>query len=583
MEHSRPSTSINTLDRLIHAAEGRITSGISPTSLFLAYMDWAIHLANSPGKQGELIQKAFKKNERFWTFLSKKTGAIKCIEDDESCITPLPQDKRFSSEAWKDLPFSLYVQSFLLTQQWWHNATNGVHGVSKHHEEVVSFVTRQLLDIVSPSNFLMTNPEVLKVTQQEGGMNLVRGAENFLEDWERNRRGQGPVGVEKFKIGVNLAITSGKVIYSNRLIELIQYSPSTQTVHAKPILFVPAWIMKYYILDLSENNSMVKYMVDRGYTVFMISWKNPTEKDRDLSLQDYMDLGVLSALHQVEDITSSRHIHTVGYCLGGTLLMLTAAALAKETQSTIGSITLLAAQTDFSEAGELMLFIDHSQVAYLEDMMWEQGYLDAKHMGGAFQLLRSNDLIWSKILNEYLMGKRSEVMDLIAWNNDPTRMPYQMHTEYLEKLFLNNDFSEHRYQVHGKYVSIGDIRCPLFVVGAEKDHIAPWKSVYKIKNLARTDVTFLLASGGHNAGIISEPGHQNRHYRVSLKKKGDRYIHPDKWFDTVEKQAGSWWPEWDGWLATRDTAKQVSPPKMGGKELEFQKRFLDAPGRYVQE
>jgi len=581
MEHSRPTTSIHPLDRLIHANQGRLTSGISPTSMLLAYVDWAIHLANSPGKQGELAKKALKKSGRFWTYAAKRLGTPCNLVGDDCGIEPLPQDKRFSSEGWKTLPFAFYAQSFLLTQQWWHNAINGVHGVSKHHEEVVSFTTRQLLDIVSPSNFLMTNPDLLSATQQEGGMNLVRGVQNFLEDWERNQRGAGPVGTDVYKVGENLARTAGKVVYSNRLIELIQYSPTTEKVQAEPILFVPAWIMKYYIMDLSEHNSMVKFLVDQGHSVFMISWKNPDESDRGLGLEDYIDSGVMAALQQVSAIIPEQKIQTVGYCLGGTLLTLAATALAKEEKTPISSITLLAAQTDFSEAGELMLFIDHSQVAYLEDMMWDQGYLDAKQMGGAFQLLRSNDLIWSKMLHDYLMGKRAPVIDLMAWNSDATRMPYRMHSEYLEKLFMNNDFSEHRYQVHGRHVSLGDIRCPLFVVGAEKDHIAPWKSVYKIKSLTRTDVTFLLASGGHNAGIISEPGHPHRHYRVSLKKKGDKYIDSDKWFETTPIKEGSWWLEWEQWLVGEKT-ERVSPPKMGG-EGRAGECLIDAPGRYVLE
>jgi len=581
MEHRHPTTSVNTLDRIIHAAEGKITAGISPTSMMLAYMDWAIHLANSPGKQGELVKKAIKKNSRFLSYVVKRLTYLGSDVDNEYCIEPLPQDKRFESDAWKTLPFSLYAQSFLLTQQWWHNAIGGVHGVSKHHENVVSFTTRQLLDVISPSNFLITNPDLLLVTVQEGGMNLVRGTQNFLEDWERNQSGAGPVGVESFQVGRNMATTAGKVIYSNRLIELIQYSPTTEKVYAEPILFVPAWIMKYYIMDLSEQNSMVKFLVDQGHTVFMISWKNPTETDRDLGLESYIDLGVMAALKEVLSIIPDQKIHTVGYCLGGTLLTLAATALAKEEHTPIGSMTLLAAQTDFSEAGELMLFTDYSQVAYLEDMMWDQGYLDTKQMAGAFQLLRSNDLIWSKVLHDYLMGRRAEMNDLMAWNSDATRMPYRMHSEYLEQLFMNNDFSEHRYRVHGKSVSLGDIRCPLFVVGAEKDHVAPWKSVYKIKSLTRTDVTFLLASGGHNAGIISEPGHPRRHYRTSLKRGEDKYIAPDKWFETIPLQEGSWWLEWQRWLDGQCKQK-LSPPEMGGNKGAAH-LLADAPGRYVLE
>ena len=576
-EMPAPTSHIYPIDRFLHANESRLTAGISPSSAMLAYLDWAMHLANSPGKQGELVQKAVRKSIKFGSHV----GRLLAGKDEACCIEPLPQDHRFRAPDWQRMPYSLWYQAFLLYQQWWHNATVGVEGVSDHHQGVAAFSARQILDAFSPSNFPATNPEVLKATLQSGGMNLVGGFQNFLADWERAVLQKPPVGAENFRVGKEVAITPGKVVYRNRLIELIQYSPTTKTVHPEPILIVPAWIMKYYILDLSPNNSMVKYLVDQGHTVFMISWKNPTEADRDLGLDDYIDRGVLHALAAARAIVPEQPVHAVGYCIGGTLLSIAAAALGRDGKDWLKSVTLFAAQTDFTEAGELMLFIDQSQVAYLEDLMWDQGYLDTKQMAGAFQILRSNDLIWSRIVHDYLMGERTPMIDLMAWNADATRMPYRMHSEYLRSLFLENDLAEGRYYVGDKPVALTDIRAPIFAVGAEKDHVAPWKSVYKIKLLSDTEVTFLLTSGGHNAGNISEPGHPHRHHRISTKREGEPYVAPDEWFASRKQRDGSWWPTWQAWLA-KHSGDQVKPPGMGRAKAGYPP-LCDAPGTYVLE
>jgi polyhydroxyalkanoate synthase len=565
------------IDRLLHANEARLTAGLSPASATAAYLDWAVHLANSPGKQGELFEKAFGKSLNFAAHL----GRITTGEKVEPCIEPLPQDHRFRGEDWQQLPYRIYYQAFLLLQQWWHNATVGVEGVSRHHQNVVAFSVRQALDVFSPSNFLLTNPEILKATASAGGMNLVRGIQNMFEDWEHFVLGKPPVGSEKFRVGQEVAITAGKVIFRNRLIELIQYAPTTGTVHAEPVLIVPAWIMKYYVLDLSPNNSMVKYLVDQGHSVFMISWKNPTEDDRNLGMEDYLELGVMQSLEAVRSIVPAQQVHTVGYCIGGTLLSVAAAALGRDGRDILKSMTLFAAQTDFTEAGELMLFIDQSQVAYLEDLMWDKGYLDAHQMAGAFQMLRSNDLVWSKVVHDYLMGERAPMIDLMAWNADATRMPYRMHSEYLRKLFLNNSLAEGHCEVAGKAVALTDIRVPIFVVGAERDHVAPWRSVYKINLLSDTDVTFLLTNGGHNAGIISEPGHPRRHHRIATKHRGEAYVAPDDWFVRTPAHKGSWWPTWQAWLVEH-SGERVKPPPMGKPKAGFAP-LADAPGTYVLE
>jgi polyhydroxyalkanoate synthase len=543
----------------------------------LAYVDWLAHLSIAPAKQAELVQKALRKYTRFFLY------ACKCAADHEAheavCIEPLPQDKRFNGPAWQGWPFNLVYQSFLLTQQWWHNATSEVRGVSPHHENAVSFTTRQFLDMFSPSNFLLTNPEILQATLQNKGMNLVQGWLNFIEDWERVIGEKRPVGSENYIVGENVAVTAGTVVYRNRLIELLQYKPATDTVWKEPVLIVPAWIMKYYILDLSPHNSLVKYLVDRGHTVFMISWKNPTADDRDLGLDDYMNLGVRSALDAVAAIVPGSRINTVGYCLGGTLLAIAAAAMARDGDDRLASITLLASQTDFEQAGELMLFIDESQVAFLEDVMWEQGYLDTRQMAGTFHILRSNDLIWSAMVRDYLLGERRPVNDLMAWNSDATRMPYKMHAEYLSRLFLHNDLAELRYYVGDRPVAISDIRVPVFCIATVHDHVAPWKSVYKIHLLSDTEITFLLTSGGHNAGIVSEPGHPGRTFQVSTSSANDKYMDPDSWQARTEVQDGSWWPAWEKWLVHHSTGR-LPPPAMGNITSGYVPNS-PAPGKYV--
>lgn len=563
------------IDRTAHAQLARVTMGLSPAALMGAWADWTVHLASSPGKQALLVEKAVRKQSRLFSYMAE--CAASSGESSSTCIDPLPQDRRFRDEAWQKPPFNLIYQNFLLHQQWWHNATTGIRGVTPQHEKVVSFAARQVLDIFSPSNFLPTNPELIQKTVDEGGANLFRGFENFVEDIKNVVGHRPPVGSEAFKVGENLAAAPGQVVYRNHLIELIQYAPTTAEVRPEPILIVPAWIMKYYILDLSEKNSMVRWLTDQGFTVFMVSWKNPDEEDRDFGMEDYLDLGILSPIDAIVEITGSKKVHATGYCLGGTLLMIAAAAMARDKDDRLASISLLAAQADFTEAGEITLFTNESQVAFLEDMMWDKGYLEAQQMAGAFQLLRSNDLIWSKILHDYLMGERSALIDLMAWNLDATRMPYKMHSEYLRKLFLENELATGKYKVGGRPIALTDIRAPVFAVGTETDHVAPWHSVYKIHLLADTDVTFVLTSGGHNAGVVSEPGHPHRHFSVLTTKSDDPYLDPEGWTERAVQKDGSWWLEWGEWVASF-SGESTPPPSMGS---EGYPPICDAPGTYV--
>ena len=567
-----------TLDRSLNAAIARYTGGLSPMAQVAAYWDWASHLAFSPGKQLRLSEKAAKKSLRLVNYAVRR--AFK-LDGTTPCIEPLPQDRRFDHPAWRMPPFDVIYQSFLLAQQWWFNATTDVRGVTRRHERAVAFGARQWLDMVSPANFLLTNPEVLAHTVRSGGANLVRGAANFVEDWDRDVGGKRPAGVENFVVGRDVAITPGKVVFRNRLIELIQYAPATAAVRPEPILIVPAWIEKYYILDLSPANSLVKYLTGEGYTVFMISWRNPGPNDRGTTFDDYRKLGAMAALDAVAAIVPGQKVHACGYCIGGTLLAITASTMARDGDDRLATMTYLAAQTDFTEAGELMLFIDESQLSFLEDVMWEQGFLDSRQMAGAFQLLRSSDLVWSRVMREYLMGERAPMTDLMAWNADPTRMPFRMHSEYLRKLFLQNDLAEGRYTVEGRPIALKDMNRPLFAVGTERDHVAPWPSVYKFHLLTDVEVTFVLTSGGHNAGIVSEPGHPGRRYRVATKASDATYVDPGVWAAETPIHAGSWWPEWSQWLAAHSGPPGPVPP-MGAPKAGYA-LLGDAPGTYVRE
>ncbi|PTM40649.1 alpha/beta fold hydrolase [Bosea sp. 124] len=563
------------IDRMREALGAQLSGGLSPTALALAFFDWSAHLAAAPGKRSELAWKAARKTGRLMSHLA----ACGLGAGAPACIDPLPGDDRFRSEAWSQYPYNVWSQSFLLTQQWWHNATHEVPGVTPHHEDVVAFAARQLLDMVSPANSPFTNPEVVAKTVEAGGANLVSGFRNWIEDAARQAAGEPPLGAEDFVVGRDVAATQGKVVLRNHLIELIQYAPTTETVQAEPILIVPAWIMKYYILDLSPQNSLIRYLVAQGHTVFCVSWRNPTAADRDLGLDDYRQLGVIAALDAIAAILPDRKIHAAGYCLGGTLLAIAAAAMARAGDARLASLTLLAAQTDFTEPGELALFIDHSQVRLLESMMWNRGYLASDQMAGAFQLLRSNDLIWSRLVHDYLMGERTPMIDLMAWNADSTRMPYRMHAEYLRRLYLGNELAAGRILVDGRPVVLQNLRMPLFVVGTERDHVAPWRSVYKVHGLTDTEVTFVLASGGHNAGIVSEPGHPHRRFRIATLGHDDTSISPDEWVERSEAREGSWWESWVGWLAVRSSG-QVPPPAMGYAE-SGPAPLADAPGTYV--
>jgi polyhydroxyalkanoate synthase len=555
------------LDRLLHAREARLTGSLSLISLQLAFLDWAQHLANAPGRRIALAELA----SRQWMRLALPAQWTK----------PLAGDHRFASDGWTHPPFNFIAQSFLLGEEWWRAATAGLPGVAKSHSDVVSFSARQILDVFAPSNSPLTNPDVLKATAAQFGWNFLRGYQNFLEDMQRAANHLPLDEVKGFAVGGDVAVTPGKVVLRNELMELIQYAPTTGTVRPEPILVIPAWIMKYYILDLSPQNSLIRYLVSQGFTVFCISWRNPGPELRDIGFDDYRRLGLMAALDAIKTICGDHKVHACGYCFGGTLLAIGAAAMARDGDDRLASATMLAAQTDFAEAGELQLFTDESQLALLDDVMWQQGYLDSTQMAGAFQMLRSNDLIWSRIIESYLLGEREHPFDLMAWNADATRMPYRMHSEYLHDMFLNNDLAEGRFQVEGRPVAISEIHLPIFAVSTETDHVAPWHSVYKIHLLNQGDITFVLTSGGHNAGIISEPGHPRRHYRIARRAAEGTYLAPEAWMAVAAERVGSWWPALVAWLNQR-SGQSIAPPRLGAPENGYPV-ICDSPGSYVRE
>ena len=564
---------IKDMDRAFRTVLAQASQGTSPLELGLATMDWISHLAISPGKRVQLAQSFLGKLQQLGIY-SIESLFNKSAEGPASTI-----ERRMSSEAWQKWPFKVFAQAHQVSKDWWKEATLGVEGVRGEHEIQMHALADQILDMLSPANSPITNPEVLQTTLKERGMNLARGMRFFVQDQMRNAAKNGVAENDAFKVGENLAVTPGKVVFQNSLLELIQYQPVTETVAAEPVLISPAWIMKYYILDLSPHNSMVKYLTEQGKTVFIISWKNPQKEDKNTSFEDYVELGLMKAIDAVSAICPRRKIHAVGYCIGGTLLSITASAMARDDDDRLQSISLFAAQADFSEAGEITRFVSPSQLSFLEKLMWKQGYLGTDKMGGAFSALRSSDLVYAGIVDRYFMGKKASLNDMMSWNADGTRMPYLMHTEYLTQLYLENQLSQSKFKVGGRTISISDIRVPLFVLGTETDHVAPWHSVYKFHNMTHGELTFALTSGGHNAGVVSGREHPRRRYRIHTRQNGDKYMDPDTWLESMDVNPGSWWPAWDQWLDQRTTA-QIKPPTMGASRKGY-KPLRDAPGEYV--
>ncbi|HOM15609.1 MAG TPA: alpha/beta fold hydrolase [Rubrivivax sp.] len=560
-------------DGAFHAALAPLSGGLSPISLLLAHADWAMHLLTQPAQSLRLALDA----QRTWLESSLQAWL------PSAAPAPGAADARFRHPGWAQWPFAPMVRAYLDAEAWWQRATQ-LRGMSAHHRDVTRLFARQWLDTLSPANFALTNPEVLQRTRERFGANFADGAAITLDRW-RQAHGLPPLQPPEhpYRPGVDLAVTPGKVVHRNALVELIQYAPHTPAVHAEPVFIVPSWIMKYYVLDLSPHNSLVRWLVSQGHTVFIVSWRNPDAGDALLAMQDYLQLGVFDPLAAIARLLPGERVHACGYCLGGTLLAIGAAALARpqavqraELLAPLASVSLLAAETDFSEPGEMGVLIDESQVAMLEDQMAERGFLTGRQMAGSFQFLHSRELVWTVRTRELLLGEPMRANDLMAWNADVTRMPAAMHSEYLRRCYLRNELAEGRYPVEGQAVSLADIRQPIFLVGTEKDHVSPWRSVYKLHRLTQAELCFVLASGGHNAGIVSEPGHAGRRYAMHTRRRGDPVPDADAWQARASRHDGSWWSAWHGWLLQHGSGTQRP-----ARAIPEAVALADAPGEYV--
>ncbi|MEM6532060.1 MAG: alpha/beta fold hydrolase [Myxococcota bacterium] len=546
------------LDRFVMARVAEFTGGLSPVDIVNAWVDWGGHMALSPGKGAAMAESAIRKSLR----LANLT--LRSVRGEE---VPAPPGFRTLDPGWTRFPFATYTHGHALLREWMLELTQGVRGLSPKHASLLAHMFTQAIDGMSPANFPWSHPAVLRATREQKGRNLARGFVHALRDGRRKPQ------QKTFEVGRDVAVTPGRVVFRNSLIELIQYAPSTDEVRAEPVLIVPAWIMKYYILDLEPANSLVRYLVEQGKTVFVVSWKNPEEADRHVSMDDYLKNGVLAAMDAIADLVPDTQIHAVGYCLGGTLLSIAAAYLAREGDDRLKTLSLLAAQMDFRDAGEVRVFLTEASLALLEARMERRGFLDIASMAGAFQSLRVSDLLFEPATQRYLLGTEPRMNALIAWNEDGTRLPQRMHSEYLRRCYLNNDLAESRYPVNGEPISMADIRVPTFVVATESDHVAPWRSVYKAHHLLRNELTFLLTSGGHNAGIVSGPEHPRRAYRVATRQPKHTYRGPDRWLAETPRKPGSWWSTWEQWIDSQSSTPvpaRKPPPGVGA-----------APGEYV--
>jgi len=501
-------------------------------------------------------------------------------EPAEAVAKPAADDRRFRHPDWSENPyFDFLKQSYLLNADWLKKTLLAVEGLDPDTARKIDFYSRQMIDALSPTNFALTNPEVLRETAEKKGENLVRGMENLMADM---KRGNGRPSIRQtdmtaFEVGRNVATTPGKVVFQNDLIQLIQYTPTTAQVFARPLLIMPPWINKFYILDLQPENSFVRWALDSGYSVFLISWVNPDARLKDKGFDDYMTEGPLAALDAIEQATAAREVTAIGYCIGGTLLAATLAWMAAKGDHRIKAATFFAAQVDFTDAGELRVFTDEAQVKMLEDQVKRDGYLDGAAMAWTFNMLRANDLIWSFVINNYLMGRDPPAFDLLYWNADSTRMPARMMLEYLRKMYQQNLLAKPGgMDVNGVPIDLHRIEVPVFFQATREDHIAPFRSVYKAMNIFGGPKTFALAGSGHIAGIINPP-HKNK-YQHWINESDKAYPDADAWLAEATERAGSWWPYWHDWNRRR-SGKKVKARVPGSGKL---KPIEDAPGSYVR-
>jgi polyhydroxyalkanoate synthase len=548
--------------------------GLDPMNLGSAFLEMTARMMANPAK---LVQAQLG----FWQdymLLWQNTARRLMGETPDPVAAPAPGDRRFKHEDWHENEvFDFIKQSYLLSARWIQTVVKDVEGLDDRTAQKVDFYTRQFVDAMAPSNFLLTNPEVLRRTVETGGENLVRGLNNLLADLER---GKGNLQIrmtdyEAFKVGENIATTPGKIVYQNELMQLIQFTPTTETALKRPLLITPPWINKYYILDLRPKNSFIRWAVAQGHTVFVISWVNPDERLAEKSFADYMREGPLAALDAIERATGQREVNTIGYCIGGTLTACTLAWMAAKKDTRIKSATFLTTMLDFAEAGELSVFIDEEQLKAMEEKMEKRGFHEGHEMAVTFNMLRANDLIWSFVVNNYLLGQEPFPFDLLYWNSDSTRMPARMHSFYLRQMYQQNKLIEAGgIELDGVKIDLRKISIPTYLLSTREDHIAPWKSTYRATQVFKGPKRFVLAASGHIAGVVNPPEAGKYSHWVNTELPAS----PDDWFAGSTELAGSWWPDWHRWVSGLDAATVPArqPGEGGLPALE------PAPGSYVK-
>jgi polyhydroxyalkanoate synthase len=544
-----------------------------PLGIGTAFMEMTAHMMADPSR---LVQAQLSLWNDYLT-LWQRTAQRFLGGETEPMIEPQAGDRRFRDAAWSDNTlFDFIKQSYLLTARWLQATVREVEGIDERTARKVDFYTRQFVDALAPSNFLMTNPEALRATIESKGENLLNGLKNLLDDLER---GKGRLAIkmadmEAFRIGQNIAVTPGKVIYQNDLMQLLQYEPATESVKRRPLLIIPPWINKFYILDLRPANSFIRWAVSQGHTVFVVSWVNPDEHLAAKSFADYMLEGPIAALDAIEQATGEREANVIGYCLGGTLLASTLAYMAVKKDDRIKSATYLVTMVDFAEAGELSVFIDEEQLAALEERMNAKGYLEGRDMATTFNMLRANDLIWSFVVNNYLLGKSPFPFDLLYWNADSTRMPAAMHSFYLRNMYQENLLVKPGgISLDGVAIDLRKIMTPSFLLSTREDHIAPWRSTYAATQLYRGPRKFVLSASGHIAGVVNPPGGKYGHWENDKNPPA-----PEEWLATARSHPDSWWPLWERWISQYAGGELPARHPGDGKLTPIE----DAPGSYVK-
>ena len=557
-----------------HSQPGKASVGMEdPLNIGNAFMEMTQRMMTNPHKMVEANMHLWQDYMRLW----QSTASKMMGQESAPVVEPARDDRRFKGEAWENDVFDYIKQSYLLTSNWMENTVGDVEGLDKKTQKKVEFFTKQYVDALSPSNFVMTNPEVLQATVESHGENLINGLRNLLEDMER---GDGKLDIkmtdaDAFEVGKNVATTPGKVVFRNDLMELIQYTPTTEKVNKTPLLICPPWINKFYILDLREKNSFIKWAVEQGNTVFIISWVNP---DRELAMKtfaDYMHEGPLAAIDAIKKATGEEQVNAIGYCIGGTLLATALAYMAAKKIDSVKSATFFTTMVDFEDAGDLGVFIDDTSLKNLEDKMNSRGYLEGNEMASTFNMMKANDLVWSFVVNNYLLGKDPFPFDLLFWNSDSTRMPAAMHSFYLRNMYLDNKLVEPGgIEIDGIKLDLRKIKVPTYIISTREDHIAPWLATYKATQLYKGPIRFVLSASGHIAGVVNPPAGGKYCYWINDKTPAD----PNAWLEGAVQHEGSWWPDWDTWVKAQSDKTLVDARQPGDGKL---KALCDAPGTYV--